>query len=552
MHCKQCNTKLPTEHTDQAQHTVTCPECNAVLPLESSTEAKVVSSPRWSTMQMPKGVAVESSEDELIIRRRWIAPYHIFLGIVALVWNYIALSILFTSGYWLAVFVPHVWVGFGLAYYSLSRILNSTVISVDSNRLKIRHGPIPAWGNKTLDPIILRQLYSKERKHRHKNSVSYSYEVHMFTWDGRNQILLKKLDTPEQALFIEQEIERFLHIKDEPVAGELSDPEIGGWANWEGWQVFAKANNLTFDSGKLLESFRVFGNYQGYNFGLSAFRKYQKGPPYTRFIMARDSSHTQKDEIRPLTLESMVQTLNRKKIKYSLSGRLRATPYGREVSYELRNIPTDTKYLQFIIDLLYDLIDTYPRIVALGSEALLTWQNVATEKGHPLQSIARQLIQDIAPTTLRLRDHASSHLICKRCLTRIGAHEAELSWLNSIIYYGCRMCHQSNDFYSAKLVIVVLDSQMTAEPLQERDELRVNWLARRKLFDFNAMEIVQATDEDVERFAVQVGNDTDPIRQPHYKTMQCTVSEGCKLSENTMRILQRTFDLVEVNQVQSV
>jgi hypothetical protein len=60
------------------------------------------------------------------------------------------------------------------------------------------------------------------------------------------------------------------------------------------------------------------------------------------------------------------------------------------------------------------------------------------------------------------------------------------------------------------------------------------------------LEIILATDEEVEHFAVQVGNDTDPVRSRDYKQMRCTVGPDCKLSANTMRILQRTFGQVEV------
>jgi hypothetical protein len=37
------------------------------------------------------------------------------------------------------------------------------------------------------------------------------------------------------------------------------------------------------------------------------------------------------------------------------------------------------------------------------------------------------------------------------------------------------------------------------------------------LFDFDRVEIQQATDEEVERFAVQVGNDTDELSDPVIK-----------------------------------
>jgi hypothetical protein len=66
--------------------------------------------------------------------------------------------------------------------------------------------------------------------------------------------------------------------------------------------------------------------------------------------------------------------------------------------------------------------------------------------------------------------------------------------------------------------------------------LQVNWLARQALFDFDQIEIIRATDEDVERFTVQAGNDTDAFRRPGYALMRCLIAPDCRLSENTLRI----------------
>jgi hypothetical protein len=90
---------------------------------------------------------------------------------------------------------------------------------------------------------------------------------------------------------------------------------------------------------------------------------------------------------------------------------------------------------------------------------------------------------------------------------------------------------------------------MTLEQVNQGEILRVNWLIRRTLFDFDEVEIVRANDEDIERFAVQVGNDTDIIRQPSYKEMRCVISSNCELSENTKRILQHMFGQVKVKEV---
>ena len=71
--------------------------------------------------------------------------------------------------------------------------------------------------------------------------------------------------------------------------------------------------------------------------------------------------------------------------------------------------------------------------------------------------------------------------------------------------------------------------------------VRVNWFAHGDLFDFDQVEIISATDEEVERFAVKVGNDTDPFRQPHYKNMPCRIAENCNLSKNSIKVLQKMF-----------
>ena len=51
----------------------------------------------------------------------------------------------------------------------------------------------------------------------------------------------------------------------------------------------------------------------------------------------------------------------------------------------------------------------------------------------------------------------------------------------------------------------------------------VNLDGNSTLFDFDEIEIKDATDEEVERFIVQVGNDTDAWRLERYSKVVCTV-----------------------------
>jgi hypothetical protein len=184
-------------------------------------------------------------------------------------------------------------------------------------------------------------------------------------------------------------------------------------------------------------------------------------------------------------------------------------------------------------------------LAASGGEAVTQLQPIATKKTSPLRGTAIRLLRGIEhETTARLAERAAN-LLCPHCLTRCGSHSVAVSEETKITYYGCRMCGQSLEFLEGE-VVAVLDTGVITEPISQSGMVRINWLARRTAFDFDSVEIIQATDEEVERFAVQVGNDTDPFRRPHYRQKRCVVGPECRLSENTIRILQRTFGQVEL------
>jgi hypothetical protein len=65
------------------------------------------------------------------------------------------------------------------------------------------------------------QIYCKEHISRGKNGTTTTYQVRAATHAGVQEKLVESLDSSDQALFLEQEIERFLNIKDAPVVGEL-------------------------------------------------------------------------------------------------------------------------------------------------------------------------------------------------------------------------------------------------------------------------------------------------------------------------------------------
>lgn len=181
----------------------------------------------------------------------------------------------------------------------------------------------------------------------------------------------------------------------------------------------------------------------------------------------------------------------------------------------------------------------------LGGEAVPQLGLIAADKAHPLQPIVAWLLRSIeVETTNRLFPY-TSRMLCPHCLVRCHAHWTDLPGLMSFVYYGCRACGQSRDFLEwTGQIVTVLDASMTDAYLQVDSMLRGNWLRLRSLFDCDWVEIIKATDEQVERFAVQIGNDTDELRQPRYKQMRCLIGVDCHLSKNTIRVLHNQFGQV--------
>lgn len=155
-----------------------------------------------------------------------------------------------------------------------------------------------------------------------------------------------------------------------------------------------------------------------------------------------------------------------------------------------------------------------------------------------LSETARWLLLSIeADSTQRLGAEAA-RLLCPDCLVHCYRHKTEGD--PAISFYGCRTCRRSYEFEAQwQEVVAVLDDQMMVDRMVQGSSLRINWFRFQDPFDFDRVEIIRADDETIERFAVEIGNDTDPVRAPTYQTMPCTVT--CPLSGNTLRILERIF-----------
>jgi len=143
------------------------------------------------------------------------------------------------------------------------------------------------------------------------------------------------------------------------------------------------------------------------------------------------------------------------------------------------------------------------------------------------------------------------YLLCRLCLTRFILKTYNVNKYNIAKIPVCRSCGKAGTgIFRIENVISVLDTEMKENLTKENDTVLVNWFQGDSLFDFNRVEIISATDYDVEKFIIQVGNDLDFFRKPRYQKIPCTVKPGCDLSDNTLRILKRTFGEVTVEETE--
>lgn len=219
--CKNCGSALSPEDISPQLAAARCGHCNALFAIPQVGVQAI----RRPDVPLPKGFHLERGMDSVTITRRWFGPVAFFLLFFALFWNGFMIvwhSIALGKGMWImsAFGLLHTGVGVFLVYYVLALFLNSTVIRATAFELVVTTGPLPWKGDKRIAAETVEQLFCMEKISRGKNGSSASYRVEAVLRGNVRETLARGFTDPDQALFVEQEIERHLKITDVPVPGE--------------------------------------------------------------------------------------------------------------------------------------------------------------------------------------------------------------------------------------------------------------------------------------------------------------------------------------------
>lgn len=254
--CPSCGAVVPAADVNLANGMAKCRGCNGVFAFESQLDAPALAPERRPTpparnarrerplVPMPPSITVERTfgtslpggyrtgdaapKGTLTIVRRWYAQKYVFQAFFSVAWcSFLVLwySAAGDHGSLTMLLFPiaHVAVGIWLVYSTLAGFLNRTTIVVSEGSMSVAHAPIPWSGNRVIASTALRQLYCEDVITRGKNGPNHTFSLNAVIDGGRKLTLLSKLETPDQARFIEQEVESFLGIVDAPVGDEF-DP----------------------------------------------------------------------------------------------------------------------------------------------------------------------------------------------------------------------------------------------------------------------------------------------------------------------------------------
>ncbi|MDB6136122.1 MAG: hypothetical protein JWM59_4365 [Verrucomicrobiales bacterium] len=168
---------------------------------------------------------VKGTHGTMLIRRwKWNVIQFAGLALFCFFWDSIVGLVWWGAlvgnvGWYVKVFMlPHAAVGIYLPWYLLAMLLNRTEIVVTPAELTIRRLPVPWERKRRVAVHYIAQLFAWEKNSGGKGASS-SFELHMIDRDNQRWRMLDDLQTPEEALYLEQRLKELLALRHEPVAG---------------------------------------------------------------------------------------------------------------------------------------------------------------------------------------------------------------------------------------------------------------------------------------------------------------------------------------------
>ena len=162
---------------------------------------------------MAKKFNIEQDSGRLKISYNWRTPAMWFMLLWCIIWDGgMVFALIAGAGWFLAI---HLLAGFFVTWFTLTRFLNSTVITVDRREMRVDHGPIP-WPfarKRQITSRSLKQLYVDKSAVQKNNQSTYSLMAILDS--GQEVKLINSEPDLGRVQALERTIEGYLEIEND-------------------------------------------------------------------------------------------------------------------------------------------------------------------------------------------------------------------------------------------------------------------------------------------------------------------------------------------------
>ncbi|GAB5490856.1 MAG: hypothetical protein Phog2KO_10710 [Phototrophicaceae bacterium] len=219
--CPQCNKEHNTEHINKELGIITCTNCQTVFSAPYFFDPSNPSKPENKPISIPLGYTRYKSTHRLKINFQGNIQKIIGGLLILIHTSFICAYMLFVTENSELEQALGIWGLYPLIAVIIGIILTRTPkeILVEDNNLRLLYLPkIFPMTTMSVDIDTIKQVYIKEVTKKNKKP---SYTVHILQNNGNEKKLIANLKLRSEALYIEQEIESYLGLRDQAVDGEF-------------------------------------------------------------------------------------------------------------------------------------------------------------------------------------------------------------------------------------------------------------------------------------------------------------------------------------------
>lgn len=225
LRCPNCSTPVPADHINITSLIGKCSKCNSVF--EFKEELKKQEIKVRPHIELPKGFDVQKGVSDLRITISWRKTKMVwFFVLFSAFWNgivfiFVAIAIA-TNNWMMALMISiHFIIGVSFLLYTISLFVNASVLHANTHALRVTHGPLPVpfHPKRHIPATDLDQLYVEEYVASRTNgrpNIAFRLKAALKN-QNKHIRLMNGLKHPEQALYLEHEIEKFMGIENREI-----------------------------------------------------------------------------------------------------------------------------------------------------------------------------------------------------------------------------------------------------------------------------------------------------------------------------------------------